>query len=178
MLAPACFTAWAMPVTCSRLSTEQGPAITARRLPPTGTPATSTTVSSGWNMRLAFLKGSATCMMRSTQGKLSMRLGSTWEVSPTRPRMVSSVPITGFTCTPWAVTRLVSLSISCWVAPFFNTIIIACQTPFPAGNGRKKGRARKELSRKQPVSASTNTVRGLRPQGSVRVIRSRKIRSR
>ena len=29
-----------------------------------------------WNMRLAFLKGSATCMTRSTRGLASMRAGS------------------------------------------------------------------------------------------------------
>ena len=53
--APLAFTAWATPTICASLSTEQGPAMTAKLPPPTFTPLTSTTVSSGWNLRLAFL---------------------------------------------------------------------------------------------------------------------------
>ena len=53
--APAPFTAWATSVICSALSTEQGPAIMQKCPPPSLRPLTSTTVSSGWNFRLAFL---------------------------------------------------------------------------------------------------------------------------
>ncbi|CUP22626.1 Uncharacterised protein [Flavonifractor plautii] len=54
--APLAFTAWATPTICASLSTEQGPAITASRFPPTLRPLDSSiTVSSGWYFRLAFL---------------------------------------------------------------------------------------------------------------------------
>ena len=55
MVAPLAFTALAMATTCSSLSTEQGPAIRVRLPPPIWVPPTFTTVSSGWNFRLAFL---------------------------------------------------------------------------------------------------------------------------
>ena len=47
IFAPAFLAALAISITCSSLSTEQGPAIKARLSPPTLTPATSTIVSSG-----------------------------------------------------------------------------------------------------------------------------------
>ncbi len=54
--APACFTSRATSTICPSLSTEQGPAMTVNRpAPPMGTPDTSATVSSGWNLRFAFL---------------------------------------------------------------------------------------------------------------------------
>ena len=53
--APICFTSSATPIICSRVSTEQGPAITVICLPPTFTPHTSTMLSSGWNILLARL---------------------------------------------------------------------------------------------------------------------------
>ena len=58
MVAPASLTALAVANTCSGVSTEQGPAMIAKWPPPIFTPLTSTMVSSGWNLRFAFLNGS------------------------------------------------------------------------------------------------------------------------
>ena len=122
--APAFCTSLAISVICSSDSTEQGPATIISFLPPTVRPAMSSTVLSGWNIRFAFLNGSATCTTRSTLRLASMRLGSILLVSPTRPKMVRSVPYTGFTSTPCAVRLSASLSISfCSVMGFIMTIM-------------------------------------------------------
>ena len=65
--APLRFTLFATSVICCSLSTEQGPAITVK-LPgaPIFTPPMSITDGSGWNFLLAFLKGSAIRITRST----------------------------------------------------------------------------------------------------------------
>ena len=57
MVAPAAATASAVRISCSRLSTEQGPAMTDSEPPPIDVPATATTVSAGWKSREASLKG-------------------------------------------------------------------------------------------------------------------------
>ena len=99
--APAAFTSRATPTICSSLSTEQGPAMTVKRPPPPmGTPDTSTTVSSGWNFRLAFLYGSCTRMTRSTSSFMVSLSMSMWAVSPTRPRMEQPTPLVIPTVTP------------------------------------------------------------------------------
>ena len=54
-LAPDAFTSSATSMICASLSTEQGPAMTAKFPPPIFTSPTRTTVSSGWNLRLARL---------------------------------------------------------------------------------------------------------------------------
>ena len=53
--APERFTSLATSTICSSDSTEQGPAMTEKLPPPIRALPTSTTVSSGWNLRLAFL---------------------------------------------------------------------------------------------------------------------------
>ncbi|CUQ03767.1 Uncharacterised protein [Flavonifractor plautii] len=53
--APEAFTSSATAQICASLSTEQGPAITEKFPPPILAFPTETTVSSGWNLRLAFL---------------------------------------------------------------------------------------------------------------------------
>ena len=123
-VAPASFTACATAEICSLLSTEQGPAIIASFLPPTTVFPILISLGAGWNARFAFLNGSATFMMRSTQWKDSSWSGSMRLVSPVRPRMVISVPTIGLTDTPRATTALVTVSISCWVVPCFKTIIM------------------------------------------------------
>ena len=54
-VAPAAWTALAMPMICSSLSTEQGPAMRAKCPPPIFAFPAVTTVSSGWNLRLQHL---------------------------------------------------------------------------------------------------------------------------
>jgi len=57
--APAAFTREATKVICSSDSTEHGPAMIWKFPPPIKRPAPqSTTVSSSWNLRFAFLYGS------------------------------------------------------------------------------------------------------------------------
>ena len=90
--APAACTRRATPVIWASLSTLQGPAITAKWPPPTLTPPTSTTVSSGWNLRLAFLYGSDTRRQLSTMGLAKSQLSLSALVSPIRPRMWVSLP--------------------------------------------------------------------------------------
>ena len=64
--APAAFTASADRRICCSDSTEQGPAITTISLPPIGTPATMTTLSSDLNSRLASLYGLSIGITSST----------------------------------------------------------------------------------------------------------------
>ena len=63
-------TAEAMPHTCSRLSTEQGPAITAKPPPPMLTLPTDMTLSSGWESLPASLYGAVTALTDSTKSRL------------------------------------------------------------------------------------------------------------
>ena len=58
MCAPEALTDLATDVIWLGVSTEQGPAIIMKCPPPIFAPPTSTTVSSAWNLRLAFLYGS------------------------------------------------------------------------------------------------------------------------
>ena len=124
--APASLTSAAIPQICSSLSTEQGPAISARRLfMPTSWPPTWMVVGSGWNILFAFLNGSATCITRMTFRFASIQLSSILLVSPTRPRIVRSFPTTGLTSTPFAISASESLSISFWGVPRFIITIMA-----------------------------------------------------
>ena len=88
MFAPEALTAFATATICSSDSTEHGPAIMTKLPPPIFTPPTSTTVSSGWNLRLQHLKGSVTRLTLSTMPRLPIRSMSTRVVSPTRPSTV------------------------------------------------------------------------------------------
>ena len=67
-------------------------------------PPKSITVSAGWNLRLAFLKGSETRWTRWTTSIDSSRNGSILVVSPTRPMTVSLEPRL-----TWAVRPLPSI---------------------------------------------------------------------
>ena len=102
-------------------STEHGPAMTLKLPPPILTPwPQSMTVSSGWNLRLARLKGSETRCTRSMMSMLSTRNGSICVVSPTRPMMVSPVPfemsarrpLLSIQSTKWPIWSSVALSLT------------------------------------------------------------------
>ena len=96
-VAPDALTAFAMPTICSSDSTEQGPAISVRFPPPIVTSPTFTTVSSGWNLRFAFLYGSCTRLTSSTMSSDAIRSISSDEVSPISPRIVCLEPTVGCT---------------------------------------------------------------------------------
>ena len=66
--------------------------MTAKLPPPILVLPTCTTVSSGWNFRLAFLYGSLTRRQASTTGWAITQLSATALVSPTRPMMWLSRP--------------------------------------------------------------------------------------
>ena len=98
--APAFLTSSATRQICSGVSTEQGPAITWKLPPPIFTPLTSTTLSSGWNLRLAFLYGSWMRLTSSTISSEAIFPMSTLVVSPTRPSRVVFMPLEKWTCRP------------------------------------------------------------------------------
>ena len=88
-LAPLFLTFAATSVICASLSTEHGPAITVKPLSlPISALPTFTTVFSGWNLRLAFLKGSAILITRSTCSLSISLSGSILPVSPINPSTV------------------------------------------------------------------------------------------
>ena len=128
-LAPDSLAAFATSSTCSKDSTEQGPAISPRCPPPIFTPDTSITESSGWNARLASLYGSWTCMTLSTLLSTSNRRGSIRVVSPIQPMIVISVPRTTCVSSPRLFTRFSTRDIFSSVVWGFNTIIIFFSPP-------------------------------------------------
>ena len=77
---------------CASLSMAQGPPKMARLPPPTGTPPTSTTVSSRWKLRLASLYFSVMRMTRSTPGSSLTRPSSTMAATPLTPITMLPVP--------------------------------------------------------------------------------------
>ena len=86
--APAAFTSFAISQICSLLSTEHGPPMTTIfSWPPIFTPATSTTVSSGWNIRFAFLYGAAILVTSETSGLAWIIFSSRLVVSPISPKI-------------------------------------------------------------------------------------------
>ena len=124
MVAPASFTRRAMRMRFSP-STEQGPAMTWKWPPPSSTPCPqSTTVSAGWNLRFAFLKGSETRCTRSTMSMDSSRNGSILVVSPTRPMMVSFSPWLTWVCRPFLWIQAIRCSSASGAAFFFRIAII------------------------------------------------------
>jgi hypothetical protein len=114
-----------MPTIWSRPSTLQGPAITAKYPPPILCPATSTTVSSGWNLRLAFLYGSLTRRQVSTTGLASTQLSARSFVSPISPRMWVSRPTESLMANP--MPRSSAQNCCTWAAGAFcfKTMIMA-----------------------------------------------------
>ena len=125
MEAPLSFTEWEIFFICSGLSTEQGPAMTVNLFPPTGTPLTSMMLSSGWNIRLARLKGSCTRRAFSTSGLTRNSSGSKILVSPTIPKMVWFTPMLSWIVKPRFLSPASTPAIASFGAPFFITIIIA-----------------------------------------------------
>ena len=128
--APEAFTDWATSMICSRLSTEQGPAMTVNPPPPMTASPMRTALSSGWNFRLAFLYGSWTRITRSTSWWMVSLSWSIWEVSPTRPRMEQPTPLVMLTRTSgWSVSSWWARAwmVSC-VAEGFITITIRCSS--------------------------------------------------
>ena len=124
-LAPEALTAWATWRICSRLSTEQGPAINWKLPPPIRMSSRMvTTVSSGWNFRLALLKGSEIRLTDSTMSSASRSSVSILVVSPTSPRTVWYLPREMWISRPCCSNQPVRLSICCCVVPALSTAII------------------------------------------------------
>ncbi len=125
MVAPAFLTARAMGSRPSP-STEQGPAMTWKLPPPILTPwPQSTTVSSGWNLRLAFLKGSETRLTWSMMSIDSSRNGSMRVVSPMMPTIVSFSPLDTFVLNPRSSIHRTKWSSCSGVAESFTIAIIS-----------------------------------------------------
>ena len=122
--APAACTRRATSVICSSLSTLHGPAITAKYPPPILCPPTSTMVSSGWNLRLAFLYGSDTRRQVLTTGFASTQLSLKDLVSPIRPRMCVSLPIESLIVKPMPRSSRQNASTAAGAAWSFKTMII------------------------------------------------------
>ena len=125
MTAPLFLTDAAMVSIWGWLSTEHGPAMTANPLPPTLTPLTSMMLSSGWNMRLARLKGCCTRMAFSISGLTRNSSGSRTLVSPMTPRIVWVAPILSWMANPLLTRPSLTSSTAAWGAPFFITMIIS-----------------------------------------------------
>ncbi len=125
IVAPARFTARAMSIR-PLPSTEHGPAMTWKLPLPTSTPwPQSTTVSSGWNLRFAFLNGSETRRTWSMMSIDSRRNGSIWVVSPMMPTMVSFSPFETFVLKPRSSIHLTKW-LSCSGVAESLTIAIMC----------------------------------------------------
>ena len=91
--APAAFTRAATSSTCSRDSTEQGPAMTTIARPPMATPPTRTTLLALRTSRLASLNGCRIGVTDSTiSSDSSARSRSLPRSSPTAPITVRSSP--------------------------------------------------------------------------------------
>ena len=98
-LAPDPATPLAVRTSCSRLSTEHGPAITTNSVPPMRWPPASTTVFAGLKSRLASLYGRVMRVTRSTPGKTSsVSSRSSGKPVPMTPITVRSSP-----CEIWAL---------------------------------------------------------------------------
>ena len=93
MVAPAAFTALAVLMSCSRDSTEQGPAMTTTSSPPMQTSPTQTRVRSLRAMRLTNLNGWAMGTTVSTPGAAARASSELREPpEPTAATMARSVP--------------------------------------------------------------------------------------
>ncbi len=125
-LAPDFFTLRAISHICPSLSTEHGPAMSVSPPPPIFCPpGRVTTVSSGWNLRLAFLYGSCTRLTLSTKSCAATRSVSMAEVSPISPNTVLCVPTHLLTFTLYCFSSICENSaVRSSEHPCFNTIII------------------------------------------------------
>jgi len=95
IVAPAAATASAVSISWSRLSIEQGPAITVSDPSPITASSTRMTVSSGWNSREVSLNGRLMGVTEATPGrraKRSSRAGRREPISPTTAMTVRSAP--------------------------------------------------------------------------------------
>ena len=118
--------------------------MTASLFPPTVTPPPrSMTESSGWNFRLAFLKGSLMRITRSTPGSWDSFSPSRRLVSPSAPRMVVSLPLDTMTFTPPASMARMASSICSAVKSGFKMITIysiLSRSGTPSRRGKRKTR--------------------------------------
>src|ERR1035437_8608106 len=92
MWPPASATASALSISCASLSTEQGPAITAKLALPIFTAPTETTVGSEWNSRLTSLKGLLTGTASTTPGIEMMASRRLMGLEPRTPMATRSSP--------------------------------------------------------------------------------------
>ena len=122
-VAPAAFTAFAMAITCSSLSTLHGPAITWKFPAPTFGPPQSTTESSGWNLRFASLYGSWMRWTVSTTLSAWTRPMSRRATSPTHPMIVSDSPALTCGVTLWSRSQP-SRQSTCFLSAFFFNVMI------------------------------------------------------
>ena len=98
--------------------------MTTSFLLPTFTPLTSMMESSGWNIRLARLKGSWTRMALSTHSFTMKSSGSNMLVSPTMPRTSWFSPMLSWMVKPLCSRLFLSFSDASLGAPFFITMIM------------------------------------------------------
>ena len=127
-VAPEAATDSAVSISCSRLSTEHGPAMTVRPPSPMTASRTRITVSSGWNSREVSLNGREIGVTRSTPGSApnwpisaSRRLAT----SPTTARTVPFAPACSYGVRPSARMRLFTPRISASLAPWRMTTNIS-----------------------------------------------------
>ena len=103
IVAPAAATASAVSKSCSRLSTEHGPAIIVSEPSPTTASRTRITVSSGWNSRDVSLNGRLIGVTVSTPGRPPsrlMRAGLRAPISPMTAITVRSAPVWSYGVRP------------------------------------------------------------------------------
>ena len=122
--APQSFTAFAASNICASLSTEQGPAITAKLPPPKVVFAILTIVSFSQKVLDASLYGSVILFTSETNGKAAMLSASNFDVSPITATTVLSSPFTICALRPLSERREASDFSSSAVADFFSVIII------------------------------------------------------
>ena len=150
MLAPAFFTACAVEKSCSRDSTEQGPAMTTTASSPIFTPPTSITERCGLTWRLTSLKGWAICTTSSTPGA-TRRASISWRRPlPTAATMVRVVPRVTCGWYPASRTRSMIWLICSSVAASDMLTIIGSGPPVRISPKNKKPR----LQESRPLTVS------------------------
>jgi hypothetical protein len=170
IVAPAAATASAVSSSCSRLSTEHGPAIIVSDPSPIAASRTRMTVSSGWNSRDVSLNGRLIGVTDATPGRLakrSSRAGLREPISPTRAMTRGPSPRWSNGVSPSARIWLFTPRISASVAPAFITTNIACVSPacVPPRKQKSRGQASAPFTRHDPcpaVSATGNRHAGHR----------------
>ncbi len=152
IVAPAAATASAVSNSCSRLSTEHGPAIIVSDPSPITASRTRMTVSSGWNSREVSLNGRLIGVTASTPDRAdrrSIRIGLRAPISPTTAITVRSAPECSNGVNPSARIWLLTPRTSASLAPTTITTNIALVSPQSVAVGRSA----KQKSR-GPTSAS------------------------